>query len=103
MGLSDVSFTPDGHLSVGHSVDLLVLRLTCEITRPLSPWHHDLFLAKGDSDPLADFPPGEDPTVRGRGRALNISRMKELMEPKRWALTAALVHRQLARAFDDGR
>jgi hypothetical protein len=28
--------------------------------------------------------------------------MKELMEPKRWALATALVYRQIARAFEDG-
>jgi hypothetical protein len=34
-------------------------------------------------------------------RVLNVARMKELTEEKRFALAAALLFRQLARAYDD--
>ena len=34
-------------------------------------------------------------------RVLNVARMKELREEKRFALAAALLFRQLARAYDD--
>lgn len=56
----------------------------------------------GSDDPLAGIPPVKGQRFAAEARALNAARMKELMEPKRWALAAALLHRQLARAFDDG-
>ena len=56
----------------------------------------------GSGDPLAGIPKVKLQRFVAEGRALNASRMKELMEPKRWALTTALVYGQLARAFDDG-
>jgi TnpA family transposase len=56
----------------------------------------------GSGNPLVGVPPVKIQRFAAEARALNVSRMKELMEPKRWALTAGLVHRQLARAFDDG-
>jgi hypothetical protein len=66
--------------------------------------HHLNWLRElaGHGNPLTGVPPVKIQRFAAEARALNISRMKELMEPKRWALTAALVHRQLARAFDDG-
>jgi Domain of unknown function (DUF4158) len=56
----------------------------------------------GSGNPLAGVPPVKVQRFAAEARALNAFRMKELMESKRWALTAALLYRQLARAFDDG-
>jgi hypothetical protein len=56
----------------------------------------------GSGNPLAGIPPVKVQRFAAEARALNASRMKELMEHKRWALAAALLHRQVVRAFDDG-
>ena len=67
----------------------------------LPPWN-GLREWAGSGKPLAGVPPVKVQRFAAEARALHASRMKELMEPKRWALTAALLNRQLARAFDDG-
>ena len=49
-------------------------------------------------DPLAGIPPVKVQRFAAGAEALNAARIKEPMEPTRWALAAALLHRQLARA-----
>ncbi len=49
----------------------------------------------------AQNPGRESSAVCGKAWALNVARMNELADEKRFALAAALLFRQLARAYDD--
>ena len=53
------------------------------------------------TNPLAGIPAVKLQRFAAEARVLNVARMKELTEEKRFALAAALLSRQLARAYDD--
>jgi len=55
----------------------------------------------GDGHPLAGIPVVKVNRFAAEARALNVARMNELIEEKRYALAAALVFRQRAQSFDD--
>jgi hypothetical protein len=53
------------------------------------------------TNPLTGIPAVKLQRFAAEARVLNVARMKELTEEKRFALAAALLFRQLARAYDD--
>lgn len=57
--------------------------------------------AAGKGDPCAGIPAVKLSRFAAEGRALNAARMALVMEDKRYALAAALVFQQRARAYDD--
>jgi len=52
-------------------------------------------------NPLTGIPAVKLQRFAAEARVLNVARMKELTEEKRFALAAALLFRQMARAYDD--
>jgi hypothetical protein len=86
-----------GDCRVEPPASILVARLSMSHSVPLLEFNRDEVLAFL----VTGIPAVKLQRFAAEARVLNVARMKELTEEKRFALAAALLFRQLARAYDD--